>query len=505
MLRITLLIFILFFSQSFGLENVRCGTSRFAENLKSPKKRILAKEADCVPESLYGTIDIKKTQNFIIYYTKSGPHAIRTNEYIDSIASYLEQAYKLHKNNGMKGISGAQQTHHYRQSVPAGLYPIEVIDIGLLRGWEDGEYAQTFGLTFPPDYRFHEKTEIIIENDFAWGADCSGNISKRHFRGLQGIDYYEEWSLILRATVFHELYHAFQFTYYDWMRYSTFWMEASATGVEEISTPNLNDYINYLYESSSSFYNLGESMDSEGGDSFEYSWATLYLFLYSQLGSRFDSAIWSYFSDPKYSKDNFGMQLARLVDSLQAKRGFNKNAEDLFHEYAKQIFYSGTRAKSSPYKLFWEDMPNWPNWRLNTRAPSDLQFGAFDFIRTENEPNTASVAKKSYIKDGSNAVWVLSRLLEKEYVAPEDSVKRTVAYPNPWNPLNPKTPAIHFKNLPKDSKGIEIRSSNGALLTRIESKEGSSLYWKPEIKPAPGILYYRTLPYGKNKVLIVQY
>jgi len=459
--------------------------------------------AGCIPESLYGTVDSKKTQNFIIYYTKSGPHAIRTNEYIDSIASYLEQAYKMHKNNGMKGISGAQQTYHYRQNVPAGLYPIEVIDIGLLRDYEDGELALTFGITFHPDYRLHEKTEIIIENDFAYGADCSGNVSKRHFRGLQGVDYYEEWNLILRATVFHELYHAFQFTYYDWMRYSTFWMEASATGVEEISTPNLDDYINYLYEPSSIFYNLGVSMESEGGDSFEYSWATLYLFLYSKLGSRFDSAIWDYFSNPKYSKDDFGMQLARLADSL------NKNVEDLFHEYAKRIFYSGTRAKSSPYKLFWEDMPNWPNWRLNTEAeaPSDLQPGTFDFIRAENEPNTTSVARKSYIKDGKNTVWIMSRLLEKEYVAPapEDSARETVAYPNPWNPRNPKTPAIHFKNLSKDSKGIEIRSSNGALLTRIESKEGNSLSWKPEIKPAPGILYYRTLPYGKNKVLIVQY
>jgi len=492
--RVILFVLVLFFSQSFGLENVRCGTSRFAENLKNPKKKMLAKTG-CVPENLYETIDIKKTQNFIIYYTKSGPHAIRTNEYIDSIASYLEQAYKLHKNTlGMKNIFGAQQTYHYRQSVPAGFYPIEVIDTGLLRGYdEDGEFALTFGLTFPPNDRFFQKTEIIIENDFAYGADCSGNVSKRHFRGSQGVDYYEEWSLILRATVFHELYHAFQSTYYDWTRYSTFWMEASATGVEEISTPNIDDYINYLYESSSSFNNLGKSMESRGGDSFEYSWATLYLFLYSQIGSRFDSAIWNYFSNPEYSRDSFGMQLARLTDSL------NKNSEDLFHEYARQIFYSGTRAKSSPYKLFWGDMPNWPNWRLNTRVPSTLQPGTFDFIGTEDELNTASVARKSYIKDGNNVVWVLSRLLEKEYVTPEDLAKGTVAYPNPWDPRNSKTPAIHFKNLPKDSKGIEIRSANGALIARVDS------LWEPKKIPAPGILYYRDLPYGKNKVLIVQY
>jgi hypothetical protein len=59
--------------------------------------------------------------------------------------------------------------------------------------------------------------------------------------------------------------------------------------------------------------------------------------------------------------------------------------------------------------------------------------------------------------------------------------------------------------LPEKSKGIEIRSANGALLARIENKNGDSLSWKPDKIPAPGILYYRALPYGKNKVLIVQY
>ncbi|MDR2594982.1 MAG: hypothetical protein LBC87_09470 [Fibromonadaceae bacterium] len=486
--RIILFALVLFFSQSFGLENVRCGTSRFAENLKNPKKKMLAK-AGCTPESYDGEVKFRDTKNksFRIYYMETGPHAIRTNEYIDSLASYLEQAYKMHKNNGMKGISGAQRTHHYRQSVPAGLYPIEVIDAGLLRGYEEDEdgFAQTFGLTFPGGI------EIIIENDFAYGADCSGNLSKFHFKGSQGVDYYEEWKLILKATVFHELYHAFQSAYYNWQRYETFWLEASATGVEEIGVPDADDYINYLQYN---FRNPGVSMEIIESNSFEaYGWATLYLFLYSQMGSRFDSAIWNYFSNPEYSKDSFGMQLARLADSL------NKNAEDLFHEYARQIFYSGTRAKSSPYRLFWGDMPNWPNWRVNTSVPSVLQPGTFDFIRTENELNTASVARKSYIKDGNNIVWVLSRLLEKEYVTPEDLARGTVAYPNPWNPRNSKTPAIHFKNLPKDSKGIEIRSANGALIARVDS------LWEPKKIPAPGILYYRDLPYGKNKVLIVQY
>jgi len=487
--RIILFALVLFFSQSFGLENMRCGTVRFAENLKNPKKKMLAK-AECVPENLYGNVYSKKTPHFIVYYTDSGPHAIKTKAYIDSVASYLEQAYNLHKNSlGMKNISGSRKTYHYRQNVPDGLFPIEVIDTGLLRG-EEGEYTRTFGLTFPP-----KETEIVIENDFLYGADCSGQLSKQPFKSeITGKDYSIEWELILKATVFHELYHAFQSTYYNWTRYDTFWMEASATGVEEIGVPEVNDYINYL---SYNFNNPGKSMESveydcsENNDCLgEYGYAALYLFLYSQIDDpRFDSAIWSYFS--RHSNDNFAMQLTRLVDSLQKYHSFDKNAEDLWHEYAKRVFYSGSRAKFSPYTpLFWDDMPQWPNWRVNSRIPAVLQPGTIDFIRTANEPST-EFARKSPLKDGNSTVWALSRLL-----ANPDPVKEIVAYPNPWNP---KTQEIHFKNLPEKSKGIEIRSQNGALIARVDS------LWKPDKKPAPGILYYRALPYGKNKVLIVQY
>jgi hypothetical protein len=495
MFRILLFTLALFFSHSFGLENMRCGTLQFAENLKNPKKRMLAK-AGCIPENLYGVVDSRKTAHFIIYYTKSGSHAIRYNSYIDSLALYLEQAYKLHKDSlGMKSISGARKTYHYEQNVPDGFYPVEVIDTGLLRGYE-GEYSNTFGITYPGSNS--RETEIIIENDFLYGADCSGNPSKSPFVSKStGVDYSTKWDWALKATVFHELYHAFQITYYNWLKYHTLWLEASAAGVEEIGAPEVNDYINYLDDN---FKNLGKSMEQLSRDE-EYGWAAFYLFLYSKLGHRFDSAIWNYFS--KEPKDNFAKQLERYVDSLQRKDGFDISAEDLFHKYASQVFYSGSRSKFSPYELFWVDMPKWPNWRINRTAPSVLQPGTIDFIKTANEPNTASVARKSALQDGdSTKVWILSRLLEKESVAP-DTVKEIIAYPNPWNPM--RNPKMQFKNLPKEAKGIEIRSANGALLKRIKRESGDSLFWVPEKRPAPGILYYRTLPYGKNKVLIVQY
>jgi len=483
-MNLILFILAIFFSQSFGLENMRCGTLSFAENLKNPQKRMLAKKQSCVPESSNGTIYQKKTTNFIIYYTNTGPHAVKSLDYIDSLAVYLEQAYTLHRNTiGMKSIAGTQQTYHYSQNVPNGLYPIEVIDIGLLRGYE-GEFTQTFGLTFP-DSKKPKETQIIIENDFLY---YDGNCSQQPFKSSStGVNYSVKWDLALKVTIFHELYHAFQAQYFNWLTYDTFWMEASATGAEEIGAPEVNDYISYL---PTNFNNPGKSMENLG-DMEEYGWAALYLFLYSQIDGRFDSAIWNYFS--KYPKDNFAMQLARLADSL----GYD--AEDVFHEYAKRVFYSGSRANETS---FWPDMPKWPNWKTNTKIPSVLQPGTIDFIKTATEPNTDSVARKSYIMDGSNIVWVLSRLLEKEYVGEAPSVVS-----NPQPSVYRSLGAIHFENLPKDAKAVEIRSVNGALLARIERKDGnsSSLSWTPEKIPAPGILYYRILPHGKNKAFIVKY
>jgi len=482
------------FSQSLGAEGVRCGTLQFMENSKNKARKLLAKPGfeNCVPENYYGKVDSTITRHFIIYYTQQKAHAIsaKTPGYIDSLAKYLEQAYELHKNSlGMKGILGANRTRHYQKTVPLGLYPVEVIDTGLLR-YEEGEYAATFGLTLHPNPRSPRATQIAIENDFFYGADCQGNFSTKPFVSGKNENYSadsDKWHWALKVTAFHELYHSFQIAQADITESNSFWAEASATGVEEIGAPEINDYIGYLQNV---FRYPGWSM---GSNDKGYGHAVFYLFLFSKLGPRFDSAIWNYFS--KYPETGFSVQLARLADSLHI------DAEDLFHEYASQIFYSGQRAKFS--QSFWEDMPLWPEWRIKQNALSVLPATAIDFIMKKDEeaPRTDSVARISFMNYGDSSVWVLSRLLEKEFIPPTPRGE-LAAYPNPWNPK--RHPAVRFK-VPENVNRVEIRSANGALLERITSDSENSLIWQPGKMPAPGILYYRSLPYGKNKVLIVEY
>jgi len=482
---------ILLFSLSFGAGE-RCGTRRFAEELrKSPQKKMLAKGYSADTRNwIKDTI----TTHFIIYYMTEGPHAIRTRAYIDSLAKYLEQAYDLHKNTlGMRSIYGTSVTGFYEQSVPSGRYPVEVVDTGVGTG---GKYCGTYGLTFhDPDSRISRETQIAIENDFIYGMNCPavGKKEGEPFRHDINGDYSQKWHLALKVTVFHELYHSFQAAQFDFSRYDTFWLEASATGVEEMGAPEVNDYIEYI----SYFPNPGKSMENLESI-YEYGYATLYLFLSSELGKKFDSYIWRYFENSP--NEPFAAQLAKYVNSLGRE---DEDVEDLFHKYAMHIFYSGKRAEFSPYEPFSDDMQEWPTWAIKAKAPLYFPSGTFDFFRTYNdaaskEDSITRASKLEFGKDNDSAVWVLSKL-SPPVVPP---FKEFAAYPNPWRPK--RFEKVKFGPLP-NSGGVEIRTANGALLKRIDGKTGDTLTWQPEKFPAPGILYYRTLPYGKNKMLILEH
>jgi hypothetical protein len=469
---------VLLFSQSFGA-GIRCGTANFLEN--SQKK--LAK-ASYSAATFSGEVKKKESKPFVIYYTTEGLHAT-SESYVDSLIEYLHQAYELHtKFLGMDSILGAARTYFYQQRVQRGFYPVEVVDLGA----EDTDNCGVLGAVFAPLRNSETATQIAMENNFIYDAYCYGYGNP----GDSMADY--PWNVALKLTVFHELYHSFQAAYTPIADNTIFWAEASATGVEEIGMPEVDDYINYLFYNFHNNLPVGISIDSLSKSQYYYGYASLYLFLFSELGAKFDRAIWSNFS--KNPSDKFSMQLARLADSL----GYDP--EELFNEYAKRLFYSGSRAGSSS---FWVDMQKWPTWNnVKTTRTSPLPAGTFDFIRKTSEeiPKVDSAAIIASLE--KYPVWVLSRLLEKKFV-PQPPPKEKIefaAFPNPWNPK--QNPVLYF-NLPEKTEAVEIRASNGALLERVRGEAGKPLAWQPKKIPAPGILYYRTLPYGKNKVLIVSY
>ncbi|MBI4685482.1 MAG: hypothetical protein HY755_09815 [Nitrospirae bacterium] len=74
---------------------------------------------------------------------------------------------------------------------------------------------------------------IVIENDFSESVFLS-NLDSNHRQGAQ------------KVTVAHEFFHASQFQYTTNITANGWWMEATATWMEDVIYPAVKDYLNYL-------------------------------------------------------------------------------------------------------------------------------------------------------------------------------------------------------------------------------------------------------------------
>jgi hypothetical protein len=486
-----------------------CGTFQYLENMRNPRFAKSSAQCDLSASEVY----VDSTAHFVLYYTLEGPHRIASantahpTAYIDSLKKYLEAAYALHSGKlNMGTIKGITFTDQYQKRVPAGKYPVEVLDIGLLRG-QEGEYTKTLGITVSSIQDAHS-TQIFIENDFRFGATCESpgictenlSASCATIKGPKGDDYRIKWWLPLEVTVIHELYHAFQFVLVDMTAYNptlTFWAEASATGAEEVGAPDVDDYWSYL-ESASLLTGSSLSAYSDGNG---YGAAPFYLFLLHHLGDGFDRQIWNFFK--KYPQDDFWTQYSNLMAARKL------SGEELFFQFAHSMLFTGTNAALMPPEdssalIFAADQANWASWRVHTEQGSPavrkrgLAKGAFDLVQMETEPILDSVGlyERFFVK--GVPIFVMSRIGAGTSAGTGD--RPFYAYPNPWNPL---TQTVKFKNPPVND-GIELRTADGLVFERIP-KTKVNREWSPQYLPAPGILYYRALPHGKAQKLLVEY
>ncbi|NGP77637.1 T9SS type A sorting domain-containing protein [Balneolaceae bacterium YR4-1] len=91
----------------------------------------------------------------------------------------------------------------------------------------------------------------------------------------------------LKVTIAHELKHAIQYVATEWAGESDRWVEMDATLMEEVVYDNVNDYYNYLNNSSSIFENPQNSFYP--GSYFHVSWA---LYFEEKYGPDFWPQVW---------------------------------------------------------------------------------------------------------------------------------------------------------------------------------------------------------------------
>lgn len=543
---VSFILVVFFFSIIPSFADGLCGTARILENLKNQGKTLrqllyqkpLAQTdiSSCTASDLYDSVYTKKTEHFEIFYTLDGPHQT-TTEFIDSLVNTLEYTWNFHvRKSGMRAPIGGSETYQYQKTTTTGLYPVEVLDIDLLRNTKsilNRVCHGCYGLTFPFD---STRSELMIDNDFRFTPLTNAKIDSTHFHGKNcpytvateplvnttyGYSYAERWINAIRITAAHELYHAIQLRYLDMFSYINLWYEASAVGMENVIYSEVNDYIAYLREASESVGTPLDKMDNDYGAS------PLFLYLYNHVGHDTDKLIWESFA--RQPNRPFQDHLAKAVSKRKL------SSDSLFHDFATRLAFAGRRS-SLVDSSFWidRDQPLWSDYRINAqsgnfsvRSIDSLAFqfysnGTPDLGHFTGKTSAIALNKHSYKvrflpttnsvdsvrvefaneADLDSVIWITSRFSESEITPTTISDSTLRAYPTPW-----RHGLLCFTPLPQGKKHLEIRNRRGNLIEKIPYDSSTLCLDENKVKSmlVPGVYRFRAGNNGKTKDFIVIY
>jgi len=523
-----------------------CGTQAMLEHLHSIKAEGAAARTSynsttsCDAEAYYNSDSIQKrtTAHFRIYYVLSGPHKT-TEAFVDSTAYYLEKAWTFHtKKLGMKEPLGGDTTWHYKQVGDSSLYPVEILDIDMIRDNASllgGYCSGCYGITFQISDANPEATELVIDNDFRYstpqssqgsidyeGNSCTYPISEYElYNESNGLNYATYFGEGIHVTSFHELYHATQARYIDFTKYYSYWIEASAVGAEELGAPAINDYWAYL---SSFFQSTGIAFDSQESP---YGIGTWALYNAKAQGIKFDASLWERYSVKPDS--SFETVFATALENK------NQDPDSEFSDFATRLFFSSSRASRIDTALYVtgdaRDWPTKPRLRNPTSKALTLSPPAINYFRltTDSIPDLSSFVGKAtvaffgkgektefvsldtatlqslYAKIASadTSVLILSRLREQNSTRIAKDSLPMRAYPNPWR----GSTELCFAGLPSDKDFIEIRTRIGKLVKRFKYS-GTMLCLDEDLVKdllAPGLYHFRAGGRNKLKPFIIIY
>ncbi len=214
------------------------------------------------------------SRRFRVHYDISGSAAVAATDldangrpdYIDVVMATLDSTWtlqvdQLHFNAPPEdGTAGGGPE-----------YDVYITDLGR---------SNYYGLTYPESSALTTTSYLEIDNNYTDGI----------YRETRGLD-------ALHVTVAHEFNHGLQFGYYQGND-CIWWQEASATWMEEVAYPNVDDYLQYL---SSFLQNPESALDS----------TTPQLHIYG-------AALFAHFLDQRYDRD--------LIRAIWAELGHRSSA-----------------------------------------------------------------------------------------------------------------------------------------------------------------------------------
>lgn len=528
---------------SFVHAHSLCGTANIIEHRKNPKavfaNALTGTKPSCDAEDYYDSIYTKKTAHFEIFFTLQGPHKTSL-EFVDSVAASVESAWNFYANKfGMRPPLGDYTTYHYQKDVDEGLYPVEILDINLLRDLQyiaGGLCSGCYGLTIPSE-KDPERSELIIENDFFTipvqspgmdsinvnGKTCTYlKATKEITNAAHNYSYTQQWAKGIRVTVIHELYHAIQTRYLDMTSHWNFWFEASASGVEEIVNPDIDDYFAYL---PSMFKTMGTPINKMRED---YGAGVFLIYLYKHVDKKMEKFLWEDFE----KKPNASFE-THLRNYAKTK---NLSADSLFQDFSARLAFSGSRSNDIDSSYFiCNDQPEWPSFTfldtpISTPFEPSLASLSYKFFsqgspyledfqgfgtaaiyragkaklhpfKTSNEAESIAIEAENKTSIDS-VVWIFSNLEGVEVMPTiiRDSTLR--AYPTPW-----RGGTLCFTPLPRNKNFVEIRNRRGNLISRENYSKSTLCLEEHRVKElmAPGVYRFRVGNQGKTKDLLIIY
>ncbi len=229
-------------------------------------------------------------------------------------------------------------------------FPIDVVDVGTADRMFWGE---TYAVTYPD-----ADLSISLDNDFLWNThlDSQGKIVGDTIESRLGgkviHNYGVDWDMGLKVTLFHEFYHAVQFTYLPNTDPSHAWYEISAVSMEERNAPEVNDYFQYLPCVLYNHDRVSITQLTPGPCTHipMYGHAIFHQYLTKVLDSAFDVSVWDHL------RTN-GNDLEKALQATFARYG--KSFSDIYPDYASRLLFTGKKFKpiQIPYTA---DLPDWP-------------------------------------------------------------------------------------------------------------------------------------------------
>lgn len=319
---------------------IKCGTPAYIEFNKyraqlSPETvaeiKSLTSQSNIQADKVYESPSGK----FKVHYYTAGDSAVASTDtggvsgvpdYVERVAEAADSSYRHEVNN-----------LGYGNPIPAGqFYDIEIVNFDFY-----GQTISTNGSTF-----------IQIHNnfiDFPPNTDPEGDVIGA-----------------IKVTMAHELKHAIQFVTNNWSGETDLWAEMDATLMEEVVYDNVNDYYNYLVNSSSIFQNPQNSFYP--GSYYHVTWA---LYFEQKYGPAFWPDVWK-----RIENDPSGL---RFTKAIQNEIG----SEDSFqHDFIESYLWhlaSGPTLSADNYGF--EERLEYPDAKINSTVFNKTKLDSLSLMR----------------------------------------------------------------------------------------------------------------------------